>query len=111
MSPKVPANPCTDPKAIVGYWSRCLRETMLRDPKLKHHQQVKIEQVIAGRLPADVVARIQASLKASGKSKKTRSDPKSRLEKVAPPAGQTSAAGEKPKHDHVPVLVAPYLVV
>jgi hypothetical protein len=84
---------------------------MLRDPKLKHHQQVKIEQVIAGRLPADVVARIQASLKASGKSKKTRSDPKSRLEKVAPPAGQTSAAGEKPKHDPVPVLVAPYLVV
>jgi hypothetical protein len=67
---------------------------MLRDPKLKHHQQVKIEQVIAGRLPADVVARIQASLKASGKSKKTRSDLKSRLESVAPPAGQTSAAGE-----------------
>jgi hypothetical protein len=84
---------------------------MLRDPKLKHHQQVKIEQVIAGRLPADVVTRIQASLKASGKSKKTRSDPKSRLGSVAPPAGQTSAAGEKPQHDPVPVLVAPYLVV
>ena len=32
MSPKVPVNPCTDPKAIVGYWSRCLLESMLRDP-------------------------------------------------------------------------------
>jgi len=84
---------------------------MLRDPKLKHHQQVKIEQVLAGRMPPDVVARIQASIKTSGKSKETRSDPKSRLGSVAPPAGQTSAAGEKPQDDPVPVLIAPYVIV
>jgi hypothetical protein len=53
---------------------------------------------------------IQACFKTSGKSQKTRSDPKSRTRSVARPAGQTSAGGEKPQHDPVPILVAPYLV-
>ena len=114
MSPKVSANPCTenDPKKIVGYWTQCLRESMLRDPDLKHRHHVKTEQVIEGRLPPDVVKHIQTSLKARGKSEKTRtrSDPKSRFGSVDPPAGRGSAVGQKSQHDPVPVLVAPYLV-
>lgn len=106
MLPKVRANVCTenDPKKIVSYWTQCLRESLLRDPNLKNHQSVKIEQVLKGRLPPDVVARIQAALK-TGKSEKIRSDPKSR-----PPAGQTSAAGQPLPDAPLPVLVAPYLI-
>jgi hypothetical protein len=112
MSQKVSAKPCTenDPKKIIGYWTQCLRESMLRDPDLKNRHQVKVEEVLEGRLPQDVVKRIQAYFKTSGKSHKTRSDPKSRMRSVAGPAGQTSAGGEKPPCDPVPILVAPYLV-
>jgi hypothetical protein len=112
MSQKVSAKPCTenDPKKIISYWTQCLRESMLRDPNLKNRHQVKVEQVLEGRLPQDVVERIQACFKTGGKSQKTRSDPKSRMRSVARPAGQTSAGGEKPQHDPVPILVAPYLV-
>jgi hypothetical protein len=57
MSQKVSAKPRTenDPKNIISYWAQCLRESMLRDPDLKNRHQVKVEQVLEGRLPQDVV--------------------------------------------------------
>ncbi|MBV9644163.1 MAG: AAA family ATPase [Verrucomicrobia bacterium] len=109
MLTKVSAN---DRNKIVEYWTRSLRESMLRDPKLNNRERVKIEQVKAGRLAPDVVARIQASLKAGGKSEKTNSSkPNSSIGSSDPRAGQTSAAGETPHPNPLPVLVAPYLVV
>jgi hypothetical protein len=85
-------NPEIDPQKVVGYWTRCLRESMLRDPKLTNHQQVKIEHVLGGWLPLDVVSALK-----TGKSEKSRSDPKSRSH----PSGQDGP---------ISVLVAPYMV-
>jgi len=92
---------CTenDPKKIISYWTQCLRESMLRDPNLKTRHQVKIEQVLEGRLPQDVVEDIQACFKTSGKSQKTRLDPKSRMRSVARSAGQTSERGTGQKRE------------
>jgi AAA domain len=85
-------NPENDPKKVVDYWTWCLRELMLRDPKLTNHQQVKIEHVLGGWLPLDVVSALK-----TGKSEKSRSDPKS----LPNPSGQD---------DPISVLVAPYMV-
>jgi AAA domain/PLD-like domain len=93
-----------DPKQLVRYWRQCLRESMLRDPKIQEGVTVECEQVEAGHLPPSVVDEIHAQ------PKKTDSSEKPRNGRFASPGGHHLAALEEPQRDPVRVLVAPYML-
>ena len=101
-----PATACTegDPKQLVRYWRQCLREAILRDPKIQDGVTVECEQVDAGYLPPSVVDGIHAQSKKTDSSKKPRNGRFTFSDEHPPPVP------EVPRRDPVRVLVAPYML-
>lgn len=93
-----------NPANILRYWRQCLRESMLRDLKLKDAIAIEPEHIVQGHLPADVVNRIYALFEAGGKSSKFTSFKPRRA------ASDTVPAAEIPPRGPVPVLVTPFLL-
>jgi len=105
VSKNLPSTPAgRGPANILRYWRQCLRESMLRDPKLKDAITIEPEHIVQGYLPADVVNRIYALLEAGNKSSKFISFKPRRA------TSDAVSAAENPPRGPVPVLVTPFLL-
>jgi len=112
MSSETPATYCTEraPKKLLRYWRRCLRESMLRDPKPGGWVTVECEEIEEGKLPPTVVDRINALLEANRKPNTADSYRNPCNRGLSSSVGQTAAPMAEPERGPVPVLVAPCLL-
>lgn len=98
------SSPEGGPKKLIRYWSRCLWEAMLRDPKVTGEAMVESNWIQAGQLPLSVVDDLNAQLKKPDTSGAPRTG------NLVYPDGHPPVSMDKPQRDPVRVLVAPYLL-
>lgn len=110
VSPKAAVDPGTgrERKKLIHYWYRCLRESMLRNPKVKKGVAVQSKGLKLGFLSSEDT---RAVLKAGSSEPETaNSDDTPGYARHASTSGQDSTSLEEPERDLVRVLVAPYLL-